>query len=497
MHEIMKFLFTATLAAFHLASTANGVRLGKDPNPADASSTANGVNGKNPALDTSFFSTYIDEVHPRHDGQANGLHLHQDAGSAYETADTLMNIMEYCPAEAADLEMCYADKGAASKDCVNCYVPTLSQTRVDCDGLQDDLDALVATCDSCLTECDEEQASLITCAASLYCPEPEGNDGEPIKLVGTRFIDSGLQCLPDGSRCYHNNACCSNSCTKNGFVKFCEWSSETTPPLGGGCFSLESTVVVKGKGAASIKDLVMGDMVLSNEKGTYSKYYSKGHYNEKSLTEFVRIHNELNTKPLELTPGHMLYLALDKLPVPAHAVKVGDVLRTADGPSKVTAIRKISRKGLANPVTLSGSIVVDGIVSSVHSEESGFEGSDAGWIYLSGVKIVHWHTLMHFIHAPHRIVCGRFMACTEKLTEDGFVPFHQYLTNLHDTAEQKQSVVLSVLILMLVVAQTAFFSVLELLMQHAVVITFAVTCFIVGNWMASASFVKKAKAKAA
>jgi hypothetical protein len=162
---------------------------------------------------------------------------------------------------------------------------------------------------------------------------------------------------------------------------------------------------------------------------------------------------------------------------------------------KVTVVRKISRKGLANPLTLSGSIVIDGVVSSIHSEESGFEGSDAGWIYLSDIKISHWHTLMHFTHAPHRIMCGSFVTCTEKLTEDGLVPFHQYLYYLHDAAEQKQSVVLVVLILMLLVSQTAFFLVLELLMQYAVVIKFAVTCFVVGKWIASKSFEKKTKAK--
>jgi hypothetical protein len=209
MHAIMmKLLFTATLpAAFRLASTVNGVRLGEDPNPADSLSTSNGLNGKETPADVSFFSNYIDEVRPHHDGQANGLHLHQD-GSAYETADTLMNIMEYCLAEVADLEMCYADKGAASSDCVNCYVPILSETSVDCVGLQDDLDAVAPTCDSCLTECDEEQALLLTCAVSLYCREPEG-DGKPTKLVGTRFIDWSIDWGNLGGPCKDNGESCS------------------------------------------------------------------------------------------------------------------------------------------------------------------------------------------------------------------------------------------------------------------------------------------------
>jgi hypothetical protein len=122
---------------------------------------------------------------------------------------------------------------------------------------------------------------------------------------------------------------------------------------------LESKVVVENKGSTFIKDLVVGDMVLSDEKGTYTKYYSTGHFDGTKLTNFLRIYTELNIKPLELTPGHMVYTASSKLPVPAYSIKVGDVLKTIDGPSKVTFVDKISRKGLVNPLTLSGSIVVE------------------------------------------------------------------------------------------------------------------------------------------
>jgi hypothetical protein len=259
---------------------------------------------------------------------------------------------------------------------------------------------------------------------------------------------------------------------------------------------LESKVIVKNKGSTFIKDLVVGDMVLSDEKGTYTKYYSTGHFDGTKHTNFLRIYTELNVKPLELTPGHMVYTASSKLPVPAHSIKVGDVLKTIEGPSKVISIDKISRKGLTNPLTLSGSIVVDGIVSSIHSEESGFEGTDAGWIYLAGVRIAHWHTLTHFVHAPHRIICGRFMKCTETLTKDGLVPFDQYLVNIHVAAEKKQSVVFSVLVLLLLVMQTIAFSVLELLLQHAVAFMIGVMCFMVGKWFVSKNnYTKKSKTK--
>jgi hypothetical protein len=76
--------------------------------------------------------------------------------------------------------------------------------------------------------------------------------------------------------------------------------------------------------------------------------------------------------------------------------------------------------------------------------------------------------------------------CTETLTEDGLVPFDQYLVNIHAAAEEKQSVVFSVLVLLLLVTQTIVFSVLELLFQHyAVVIMLGVMCFMIGKWFVS------------
>lgn len=65
-----------------------------------------------------------------HDGQANGLHLRQD-GWAHEAANALMHIMKHCPAQVVD------SRGVLCKevlmDCLNCYVPTLSEASVNCD----------------------------------------------------------------------------------------------------------------------------------------------------------------------------------------------------------------------------------------------------------------------------------------------------------------------------------------------------------------------------
>lgn len=162
---------------------------------------------------------------------------------------------------------------------------------------------------SCTSDCMDEVNDLWGCAKPIYCSSSIGSFEE----VDCDFVDDGL--------CHDDELY---------------------------CFSLESNVVVKGKGLVSITDLAIGDMVLSDDKGTYtySMYYSKNHFSEDIPTPFFRIFTETFTKkPLELTKDHLVYRATQDLSVPAHSIKVGDVLKTLDGPSKVTFIQKIKRNG--------------------------------------------------------------------------------------------------------------------------------------------------------
>eukprot|EP00956_Cyclotella_meneghiniana_P044559 scaffold322807_cov76-Cyclotella_meneghiniana.AAC.3 len=262
---------------------------------------------------------------------------------------------------------------------------------------------------------------------------------------------------------------------------------------GQGCFSLKSTVFVKDKGTISIKDLRIGDMVLSDDHGSYTKYYSTGHYLEKAETKFLRIYTEAQIKPLELTPHHMVFREADTVPVPAHSINVGDVLKTNDGPSKVIDVRKISRKGMLSPYTFSGTIVVDGIVSSTYTT-MGFEGTDAGWLYLADHKLIHWQTLTHVVLAPHRIICGRFVNCNETLNEKGLTPYSGYLMNLHEVAEEKQSTILTICVLLFVLAQSAGFFLLEILFQHAIVFVSTTCVFVIGSKWFFSKNCNKAKA---
>lgn len=122
-------------------------------------------------------------------------------------------------------------------------------------------------------------------------------------------------------------------------------------------------MVVKDKGATPIKDVILGDMVLSDEQGSYTRFLI-GRYDENIPTKFLRISTNTSTKPLEVTAEYLIYKSWGRLPVPASSVKAGDALKTIIGPSNVTSIKEISRKGFYTAHTASGTMVVDGVVTA-------------------------------------------------------------------------------------------------------------------------------------
>jgi hypothetical protein len=341
--------------------------------------------------------------------------------------DSVVEVLNECPDETDALAECYGRYGIM-ETCGKCaWTRILNEMNQGCIDINEIASPIYQACIDtpipntestyCNNECNDEAIAVWNCARPLYCTD----------------LDKDL-------------------------------SFEARWP----CFSLESTVEVQGKGTTSIKDLVIGDMVLSDDKGTYTMYYSKGHFSEDTPSTYLRIFTETsNKKPLELSENHLVYKVTEALPVPARSIKVGDVLKTIGGPTKVTFIKKVTRKGFSSPYTMSGSIVVDGVVASTFTESQGFEGQEPGWGYLMNRKIIHWHHLSHFVLAPHRMVCGKLMSCNEKLNEDGYVPYVNYLLRLLNIAVEKQSTLFTLAALSFMVVQCGLFALIEVLLQHA------------------------------
>lgn len=125
-----------------------------------------------------------------------------------------------------------------------------------------------------------------------------------------------------------------------------------------GCFSPMSTVIEQTKGKMLLKDLKFGDSVLAANQ-VFQPYVFDIHSHSSKPTEYLQLHTEVSdndseTAPIELTPGHMIFVDGKDMPILASDVKLGDSLVGTSGPMKVTKISTVMRDGLFNTLTADG-----------------------------------------------------------------------------------------------------------------------------------------------
>ena len=189
------------------------------------------------------------------------------------------------------------------------------------------------------------------------------------------------------------------------------------------CFSHASTVDIEGKGATAMRDVQIGDRVLTANR-VYESVYSFGHRAEEQTTKFLQLHvvpndddndnhnrnknNNTGLSFLELTDEHMLFVEGYQQPIPASWVKEGDrvhwISKNDDGEQLVTVkdIRQIVRKGSFAPFTPSGTIVVNELLASTFV---GFQDSPV--LKIGGYQTsIPYQTLAHLFETPHRLICA-------------------------------------------------------------------------------------------
>jgi len=176
-----------------------------------------------------------------------------------------------------------------------------------------------------------------------------------------------------------------------------------------------------------MKDIEVGDLVLTGN-GTYQTVYSIDHRHKTKITTFRQIFfvssvkkfeteqmNHLGAFPLEVSTKHMVFVEGNPNPVPANTLKVGDQIQTITGSGRIINIKLVTRRGLYNPLTPDGTIVVSaGIIASTYSAFA----SNNEWIinidterfhglYKIGVKISHHHFL-NSVLKPYEYLCTHF-----------------------------------------------------------------------------------------
>lgn len=127
------------------------------------------------------------------------------------------------------------------------------------------------------------------------------------------------------------------------------------------CFPSSATVQMESGVTKRMDSLAIGDRVHVGN-GQYASIFMFTHKMSGTISPFVVFQTESGAS-LSLTKGHYVY-ANDRLVAAGH-VAIGDLLSLGDGSySKVVTIDLKLDKGLYNPQTENGDIVVNGVLSS-------------------------------------------------------------------------------------------------------------------------------------
>ena len=173
-------------------------------------------------------------------------------------------------------------------------------------------------------------------------------------------------CCPSGS------SYCSQSCSDGDCAPWCESS----------CFPGEATVSLEGGGLKPMREVQVGDRVrVLHGDGSigYEDVYLLTHKDATSASRYITVTLAAGAK-LTLSPRHFIPTATDpsapdwrqRVVKGADEIRPGDVVWfEEDGrtqAAEVTAVASTLELGAYNPLTPSGTIIVDGVVASAHSD---------------------------------------------------------------------------------------------------------------------------------
>jgi len=156
---------------------------------------------------------------------------------------------------------------------------------------------------------------------------------------------------------------CSQLCLRCGCKGF-NYGNKTD-----GCFPADATLELQGGATVAMDALKVGDVVRVGAGAgveAFSKVYMFTHKDADVKAKFVKIMISSTTtttkQSVRLTAGHYLYVN-GKLQT-ARTVKVGDTVSAGN----VTAVTTEWAEGFYNPHTMTGDIVVNGVLTSTYTD---------------------------------------------------------------------------------------------------------------------------------
>jgi hypothetical protein len=204
------------------------------------------------------------------------------------------------------------------------------------------------------------------------------------------------------------------------------------------CFSGISTVDVLGKGRTFMKDLQVGDEILTREN-QYQPVYGFAHLDKDSKADFLRIETSIPEEaPLEISGNHLLFVQGKANPVRADSIKVGDVLQTGvEGESAtITKIATVLRDGIYAPLTPDGELLVNGIKASAYAS---IQAPNAVEYFMFGQGVssgLSQQMLSHMAMSPFRMMCmGISSKLCQSFNEDGIPHYASFMLKIQQWVE--------------------------------------------------------------
>lgn len=132
------------------------------------------------------------------------------------------------------------------------------------------------------------------------------------------------------------------------------------------CFPAAATVLLADGSRKTMEDVRIGDRVQVGVN-EFSRVFAWTHQHAHINADFIRIEHAKGTAPFVVTRNHFVHKIGSGL-VLAKELAVGDLLMSGKGEhSRITSIASKEGRGLFNPQTMHGDIVVDGVLASTYT----------------------------------------------------------------------------------------------------------------------------------
>lgn len=132
------------------------------------------------------------------------------------------------------------------------------------------------------------------------------------------------------------------------------------------CFPASASVRLHNGDVKTMAQLRIGDNVQTGDN-TFSPIFAWTHHSQQVVSTFVQVKHSDNDDVFKVTPNHFVYRYSGEL-VLAKDLVVGDILISGNGaPSTVESVDLVQQRGLYNPQTVHGDIVVDGVRASTYT----------------------------------------------------------------------------------------------------------------------------------